>query len=97
MSNHDRPQSKPVEVFGDQHSRDTRLYTDPAYLREIHTQPVTFTCVHCGQTVTQERYPSPLMKRKAGYCSDQCRREAKAERSRLAMQRLRERRKAENA
>lgn len=92
--NYHEPESKPVDVFG---SADDKLpYNEPPYTREIHTQPLTFTCVHCGQLVTQERYPSPLMKSKVGYCSDKCRRQAKADRSRVAMQKLREeRRKAQ--
>lgn len=89
------PQSQPVEVFGDQHAKDTRSYDDPAYRRTIHTQEVTFECVHCGQVVTQQRYPSPLMAWKHGYCSDECKRAAGAERAKIRMRAMRERRKAQ--
>ncbi|HEX7736494.1 MAG TPA: hypothetical protein VF458_16715, partial [Ktedonobacteraceae bacterium] len=50
----------------------------PAYSREVFTREVTFTCVVCKQTVTQQRYPGnpPL------YCSDACKGERQRERTR---------------
>lgn len=48
------------------------------YERVIDLRPVTFTCLHCGQTVTQERMPGPL----PAYCSERCRLDAAATRKR---------------
>jgi hypothetical protein len=66
-------QSQVVEVFGDQRAKDTRSYLDPAYRRTIHRRSVTFTCIGCGKTVTQERFPSPT----PSSCSETCRMEAR--------------------
>lgn len=49
-----------------------------AYERVVGLRPITFTCNHCGQTVTQERMPGPL----PAYCSERCRLDAAATRKR---------------
>jgi hypothetical protein len=66
---------------------------EPAYHREVWTRPITFTCVVCGDTVTQQRYPghTPL------YCSDTCKEERVAAKTRERVARHREKKKAEEA
>jgi hypothetical protein len=59
------------------------------YTRTITTKSITFRCAHCGNTVTQERYPS----RKPMYCTDLCKKEVEKEQTRLRVQRLRASRK----
>lgn len=46
------------------------------YERVVTAREVTFTCLQCEQTVTQERMPGPL----PSYCSDRCRLDAAAAR-----------------
>jgi len=48
------------------------------YERTVTSRPVTFTCLYCEQTVTQERMPGPS----PAYCSDRCRLDAAATRKR---------------
>src|ERR671939_93910 len=78
-------QSKVVEVFGDQQAKDARSYLYPAYRRTIHRRSVTFTCIGCGKTVTQERFPSPT----PSYCSEICRMEARRKTIRESVRRHR--------
>jgi hypothetical protein len=40
------------------------------YTRTLREREVTFTCVICGITVTEFRYPGPL----PHYCGEDCRR-----------------------
>ncbi len=79
-------QSQFVDVYGDQFAR-ARKNALPAYQRIIHTRPVTFTCMKCNQTVTQQRYPgrTPL------YCSDICAGEAERAKTAERTRRYRER------
>jgi hypothetical protein len=58
--------SKTVAVYGDHLAKEKNRI--PAYERKLRTRPVTFTCTVCGETVTQERFPS----HKLLYCSDEC-------------------------
>lgn len=64
--------------------------TARTYTRTITTKLVTFKCVFCGTTVTQQRYPSP----KRMYCSDSCKRETQKKQTKIRVQRLRASRKA---
>lgn len=54
-------------------------------VRHVDAREVTFTCAHCGKTVTQWRFPGPLPK----YCSDECKGEARREAQRELMRRKR--------
>ncbi len=56
--------SQIINVYGDKYASRTM----PAYQRQVSTRPVTFQCIVCKQTVTQERFPGPTPK----YCSDAC-------------------------
>ena len=78
-----------VEVVGSAEAKERGQ--QPAYSREVFTRPVTFTCIVCGETVTQQRYPghTPL------YCSDACKDERVAERTRERVARHREKKRAE--
>lgn len=53
--------------------------------RHVDAREVTFTCVHCNQTVTQWRFPGPMPK----YCTDECKAEARRESQRKLMRRKR--------
>src|SRR5579859_2266292 len=61
-----------------------------SYSRSITTKSITFVCAHCGQTVTQQRYPSP----KPMYCTAVCKKEVEREQTRLRVQNLRAKKKA---
>jgi endogenous inhibitor of DNA gyrase (YacG/DUF329 family) len=63
---HSEYKSKTVAVHGDKYAKEKNVI--PAYTRLLYTRPVTFTCTVCGDTVTQERFPS----HKLLYCSDEC-------------------------
>jgi hypothetical protein len=78
-----------VEVVGSDEAK--KRGQQPAYSREVFTREVTFTCVVCKNTVTQQRYPghTPL------YCSEGCREERRRERTRERVARHREKKKAE--
>lgn len=62
--------------------KDSQLRNESEHTREVLTRPVTFTCVVCGETVTQERFPAPPPK----YCSDECRGESRRQKQRALMQ-----------
>jgi len=81
---HRTAESQSVAVIGDNAAR-ARGAT-PAFHRTRTTREMTFTCAWCTQTVTQQRYPSP----KPMYCSEICEQEAQREKTRLRVQRLRE-------
>jgi len=81
--NEDHPRHQVVEIFGD--LDEVLPYTQPVYRRTIQTRPVTFTCEHCTQTVTQHRFPGPLPR----YCDDWCRRQGQRSRTRSRVQRFR--------
>ena len=60
-------------------------------MRRVKKRAVTFTCSVCGETVTQQRFPSHVPK----YCSDACResqesRDAMREKTRLRVAAWRE-------
>lgn len=82
----DEEQSQAVNVYGDKFARQ-RPGALPAYQRVIRTRPTTFTCVHCGQTVTQERYPGRLPR----YCGELCAGEAERAKTAERTRRYRER------
>jgi len=71
-----RPDEKPaphqrvVEIFGA--LADVLPYDQPVYRRTITTRLVTFTCVRCARTVTQQHFPGPVPR----YCGAWCRRQA---------------------
>lgn len=69
-------QSHIIEVVGNSEAKGRGRQA--AYSREVFTRPVTFTCIVCSKTVTQQRYPShtPL------YCSEGCREARQRERTR---------------
>jgi len=79
-------QSKTVNVYGDKFARETNPV--PAYQRQLSTRPVTFICIVCKKSVTQERYPGPAPK----YCSDECRAEHAAQRNEERVHKQREKR-----
>lgn len=76
-----------VAVIGDEeaHVRGAA----PAFQRTRRTREMTFTCAWCRQAATQHRYPSP----KPMYCSKTCEQEAQREKTRIRVQRLREKRR----
>jgi hypothetical protein len=76
-----------VAVIGDEEARARGAA--PAFQRTRATREITFKCAWCTQTVTQQRYPSP----KPMYCSDTCEQEAQREKTRIRVQRLREKRR----
>lgn len=73
--------SKQVAVYGSS--------PKPAYKRRSDAQPVTFTCILCGQEKTEYRYPGfkPL------YCSDTCYTQAAEERNEQRVAQQREKRR----
>jgi hypothetical protein len=73
-----QPESQEVDVFGSKQAKDILPYSTPAFSRTWTTRPATFTCMGCGQTVTQERYPGPT----PSYCSPGCQSQATQERRR---------------
>ncbi len=81
------PRVRTIAVAGSNTSRGQTT----AYERTIKAREMTFQCACCRNTTTQERYPSP----KPLYCSDICKKQAEKEQTRLRVQRLRERRKAQ--
>ena len=85
----EKPRSHVVEVIGGSEAKERGQ--QPAYSREVFTKLVTFTCIVCGDTVTQQRYPghTPL------YCSEGCREVRVAEKTRERVAKHRERKKAE--
>jgi len=60
-----------------------------AYTRTVRMREVTFTCMICGQTVTQLHYPSGRIK----YCSEACRVISAAQRHETWVARQREKRR----
>jgi hypothetical protein len=78
-----------VEVVGNDGAKERGQQA--AYSREVFTRPVTFTCIVCQETVTQQRYPghTPL------YCSEGCREERMAAKTRERVAKHREKKKAE--
>jgi hypothetical protein len=64
------PHQRVVEIFGA--LADVLPYDQPVYRRTITTRLVTFTCVRCTRTVTQQRFPGPV----PCYCSAWCRGQA---------------------
>ena len=83
-----KPRSHVVEVIGGSEAKERGQ--QPAYSREVFTREVTFTCIVCGDTVTQQRYTghTPL------YCSQGCKDERVAEKTRERVAKHRERKKA---
>lgn len=73
--------SKQVAVYGNS--------PDLAYHRRSTAQPVTFTCVVCGQARTEYRYPGFQPK----YCSASCYAQAAEERNEKRVAQQREKRK----
>jgi len=84
----EKPRSHVVNVIGGSEAKERGQ--EPAYSREVFTREVTFTCIVCGDTVTQQRYPGhmPL------YCSEGCREARVAEKTRERVAKHRERKKA---
>lgn len=62
-----------------------------AYTRNVRGREVTLTCVVCGKTVTQLRYPGGKIK----YCSDICRDTRKAQMHEERVRKQREKRRTE--
>jgi hypothetical protein len=83
-------ESKTVNVYGDKFAREKNPL--PAYQRQLATRPVTFTCVMCKQTVTQERYPGPTPR----YC-DVCKDEHEVQRNEERIRKQREKRQTQAA
>ena len=54
----EKPRSHVVEVIGGSEAKERGQ--QPAYSREVFTREVTFTCIVCGDTVTQQRFPVSL-------------------------------------
>src|ERR687883_2137723 len=73
-----QPATQQVEVFGSEQAKDILTYNSPAFVRDWRTRPVSFTCMGCGQTITQERFPGPTPR----YCSPGCQARATEERRR---------------
>lgn len=90
-SYYQQPRTQEVAIFAE--AADVLPYDDPAFERTWDTRPVTFQCAHCGQVVTQERYPGPT----PTYCGRECQLAAtearRREQTRERVRRLRERRK----
>jgi hypothetical protein len=84
-------QSHLVEVVGSDEAKGRGQ--QPAYSREVFTREVTFTCIVCNTTVAQQRFPghTPL------YCSQFCKEERVAARTRERVARHREKKKVEAA
>ncbi len=82
--NRETGDSQIISVYGDKHASRTV----PAYLRQVSTRPVTFTCEMCKQTVTQQRYPGPTPK----YCSEVCAQNAVEARNEERVRKQREKR-----
>src|SRR6266566_2886378 len=61
-----------------------------AYTRTVRMREVTFTCMICGQTVTQLHYPSGRLK----YCSEECRAVGATQREEIRVARQREKRRS---
>lgn len=80
-----------VEVVGSEEAKVRGQ--QPAYRRLVFTRPVTFTCIVCGETVTQERYPG----HKPLYCSEGCREDRQRERTRERVARHRQEKKKKAA
>lgn len=74
--------SKRIAVAGGKQPRK-------AYSRMLSTRWVTFTCLRCGKSVSQQRYPGP----KPRYCPQGCREEATREQNRARVQQFRERKR----
>lgn len=70
------PRCHMVEVVGNREAHERGQ--QPAYSREVWTREITFTCIGCRKTVTQQRYPGriPL------YCGDGCKNEVQREKTR---------------
>ena len=81
----DQPHQHSVEIFGQ--LADLLPYDQPVYRRTVSTRAVTFTCQHCGRTVTQQRFPGPLPR----YCGAGCRTQARRAHTRQRVQRYRTR------
>lgn len=64
-----------------------------AYSRRAAAKPVTFTCVVCGTTKTEYRYPGFKPK----YCSDKCANQAAEERNERRVAQQREKRRGARA
>jgi|SRR5579883_795647 hypothetical protein len=82
------PQQRVLEIFGA--LADVLPYDQPVYRRTITTRPVTFTCVRCAQTVTQQRFPGPVPR----YCGPWCQRQAQQAQTRERVRRHRARTRA---
>jgi len=78
-------QRKWVRVRG--HTSARTVWGVPSYRREITTRPVSFTCIWCQITVTQQRFPGPV----PVYCSADCKAAAQREQTRERVRRYRER------
>jgi hypothetical protein len=88
---YEQARTQELGMFGQ--AADVLPYNHPAYERTWDTRTVTFQCAHCGETVTQERYPGPT----PTYCGQECYEAATAarrrEQTRERVRRLRERRR----
>lgn len=62
-----------------------------AYTRIVRMREVTFTCIVCGKTVTQLRYPSGRVK----YCSDMCKEAGRVQKHEERVRKQREKRRTE--
>lgn len=97
-----RPAEKAVPVLSPPQSNQVSLArkrievpvaTRPraAYQRTVHTRLVTFTCVQCGTTSTEQRFPGPLPR----YCTEACRQQARRAGTLARVHRFRARQRAE--
>ncbi|HYU71237.1 MAG TPA: hypothetical protein VEL31_01035 [Ktedonobacteraceae bacterium] len=80
--------SKIVNVYGDRVAK-TQKSPRVAYQRMIITREVTFVCVVCEKTVTQQRYPGRLPR----YCGEECEDEGRRRKTLERVKQLRARRK----
>ncbi len=84
----DEEESKLVDVYGDKVAK-AHAHPRVAYQRMISTRQVTFVCIICGKTVTQQRYPG----RSPSYCNETCEQEGRRKKTQERVKQLRARRR----
>src|SRR5260370_40904726 len=83
----DEEESKLVDVYGDKVAK-AHAHPRVAYQRMISTRQVTFVCIICGKTVTQQRYPG----RSPSYCNETCEQEGRRKKTQERVKEFRTRR-----
>jgi hypothetical protein len=80
-------ESKTIKVYGDKHAKARDAI--PAYERVLRTREVTFTCVNCGNSVTEHHFPGPIP-RSCEHCRADVQRKQTRERAKRSRQKKKE-------